>query len=128
MDERNDYPIGVTEPREIAPGIFMDNKKHWGMNSYAGEGRTEMGADSSGCLRKDSGSLELCPRPHVAIYRHYWSKKGKISCFLSYPNGMGYEDGYFWEIYTIGDKELFDDIERFSTESECEKAIIGYLS
>jgi hypothetical protein len=126
MNERVDYPIGVTEPREIVPGVFMENKKHWGMNSYAGEGITEVNGDSSGCVRK-SGGLELCPKPHIAIYRHYWSDKGRISCFLSYPEGMGYAKGYFWEIYTIGNKEIFDDIERFGTEKECEEAIIAYL-
>ena len=125
---RFDYPEDVVKDKEVAPGIFMTNKKHWAMNSSAGEGLTIMNGDASGCLLTEKVSnLKVCLQPHVAIYRHYWSKKGKISCFLSYPDGMGYAKGkYFWEIYSL-EGNLLDDIERFFTEKECEERIIELL-
>ena len=122
-----DYPPGVVEPREIAKGIFMQDRQHWAMNSFAGEGLTVVNGDRSGCVIKDGWKgLDVVLVPKVAIYRHYWSTKGKISCFLSYPNGMGYHNGYFWEVYCL-EGGLFEDVERFSTEKELEKRIIKLL-
>ena len=124
-----DYPNGVTKPIAIAPGIYREDKMHWAMNSYAGLGVSEVNGDSSGCIYRrlsEREGLKLCLVPKVAIYRHYWSSKGKISCFLSYPNGMGMLDDFFWEVYSL-EGDLFDDIERFDTEEECEAWIINKL-
>ena len=113
-----DYPDGVTQPFALGKGIFVEDKKHWGMNFGAGEGLHSIRGDGSGCLDADG----KCQPPFVAIYRHYWSRKGKISCFLSYPGKMGAVPTYFWEIYCL-EGELFEDPERFSTEGELRKRI-----
>lgn len=123
IEEKKDYPEGVTQPLPLGKGIFVEDRQHWAMNSYAGEGLREVGADASGCLGMDG----KCQPPRIAIYRHYWSKKGKISCFLSYPNGMGSRNQYFWEIYSL-EGNLFDDIERFNTEGELLKRVKELLT
>ena len=115
---RNDYPEGVTQPLSLRKGIFVEDKQHWAMNVGAGEGLRSIRGDSSGCLDADG----KCRPPYVAIYRHYWSRKGRISCFLSYPDGMGSMPTYFWEIYCL-EGDLFEDIERFGTEGELLKRI-----
>jgi len=127
------YPEGVTKIREIAPRVFMQDKKHWAMNSYAGEGIIELEDergykhDRSGCLHSECSIVYPCHEPKVAVYRQYWSKKGRVSCFLSYPGAMGAVPNYFWEIYCL-EGRLFEDIERFDTEEECERRIIELLS
>ena len=122
-----DYPSKVIEPRRIALKVYAQDKQHWAMNSFAGEGLYQVNGDSSGCLlKKTHDGFQVVRPPKIAIYRHYWSLKGKISCFLSYPNAMGCHNRYFWEIYCL-EGELFDDVERFSTEKECEKRIINLL-
>lgn len=119
---RTDYPPGVTKKQELAPGVFKEDKRHWALGSYAGEGRMTFGGDSSGCLNGKG----LTRRPLIAIYRHYTSEKGIISCFLSYPDGMGVVANYFWEICSL-EGELFEGVERFSSEAECEQRIIELL-
>jgi len=125
-----DYPEGVVKVREIAPGIFMKPRKHWAMNSYAGEGIIRLedsrGYDRSGCLHPEKDPIINCLAPWIVTARLYWSEKGTISCFLSYPGAMGAYPHYFWEIFSWD--ELFDDIERFDTEEECERRIIELLS
>lgn len=120
----NNYPGGVTFPLDIGHGIFVENKRHWGMASYAGEGLSEVEGDASGCLLREG----MCRAPRIAIYRHYWSKKGRLSCFLSYPNGMGWsQDRYFWEIYSLEGK-LFEDVERYDTEQGMLSRVVEILA
>jgi hypothetical protein len=129
-DNIKEYPAGVIQPTEIAPGIFFSDKPHWAMNSFAGMGYDRVADDTSGCICRgysDLIGLNLCLAPMVAIYRHYWSHKGRISCFLSYPNAMGAEDRFFWEIYCI-EGALFDDIERYYTQAELDYRILSLLA
>jgi len=124
------FPKGVFKVKEVAPDVYMQEKKHWGMNVYAGERITKLEeeghSDRSGCLHPETMPWE-CTRPCVVIYRHYWSKKGKISSVLSYPFGIGAENCYFWEIYCL-EGNLFDDIERYFSEEEMERRVIKLLS
>lgn len=119
--------IPGTSPREIAPGIFFQPIRSWHSGVYAGEGLTSVDGDSSGCLRKDKDrfGLDYCSPPLTVTHRVYWNEKtGKdLSVFLSYPNGMGCCNSYFWEVYPVG-----DDIARFPTETEMEAEVVKLLS
>jgi len=121
--DRLNFPSGVFKVKEIAPGLYMQEKKHWGMNVYAGEGITmlekDKSSDRSGCLLLGRGIFE-CTRPYVVTCRHYWSRKGKISSLLSYPMAWSAEARYFWEIYCL-EGDLFDDVERYFSEEEMEE-------
>lgn len=115
--------IPATMEREIASGIVFRPCRIWHSGIYAGEGLYSVNGDGSGCLRKDT---HLCNPPLTVTHRLYWHKTNPnktISAFLSYPNGMGCMDGYFWEIYPAED----GGIERFDKEEEMEVAIIKLL-
>jgi len=71
---------------------------------------------------------EICSQPKTVIHRIYWHEDNSeetISAFLSYPDGMGASDEYFWEVY-----EIDEDTERFfgdDAEKEMEEKIIKVL-
>ena len=65
--------------------------------------------------------------PFTVTHRLYWNvarPNDTVSAFLSYPNGMGAVDEYFWEVY------YGDEPERFvgeHAESEMEATILAVL-
>lgn len=114
--------IPTTMEREIGDNIVFRPKRTWHSNTYAGEKLKIVNGDRSGCMIGD----DICRIPYTVTHRLYWHKSNPsktISSFLSYPNGMGACNEYFWEIYPAED----GDIERFSSELEMEKAIIKIL-
>ena len=71
--------------------------------------------------REVAPNIVFRPIPH----RIYWNKEtGKsISAFLSYPGAMAIGDRYFWEIHPYE-----DDVARFDSEDEMERAVVAELS
>ena len=130
-------------PKHEVKGGFMPNtKKHdtssefvvwrtirsWHSNTYAGEGlfKAPNTNDGSGCLMesKEKSPLSMCMKPFTVTHRQYWhrwNKSLKVSAFLSYPNGMGCNDQYFWEALT-------NDANRYWSEQEMENAITKFLN
>lgn len=122
MDDDGEFP-GL-HAHQLTDSISWRFYKHWGQCYLAGEGRTDLNGDHSGGVRM-MGGLPMTNAPCVAQARLYESAKGRISAVYSYPNGIGIEDHYFWEIYS---SDLLDDIERFDTEGEMEQRITELLS
>ena len=119
MDSEHEFP-GLRH-RQLTDSISWSFYTHWGQCYLAGEGRTDLNGDHSGGL-KMIGGLPMTSAPCVAQARIYESAKGWISAVFSYPNGIGIEDHYFWEIYSP-DSDLMSDIERFRTEDEMEQRV-----
>lgn len=120
MMQVHNYIPGTCD-RYITPDISFRPIKSWHSNTYAGEGLTNVNGDGSGCIdinRRCQQPLSVTHR----IYKHDGSDKW-ISAFLSYPNGMGAVDDYFWEIYNPEES----DIEQFDTELEMETKIKAIL-
>lgn len=133
---RADKFIPTTMEREIAPNIVFRPIRSWHSGTYAGEKLLKIPGknDGSGCMKKiwnNGYELEVCNIPYTVTHRLYWNKNNPdntISAFLSYPDGMGAMDEYFWE--TLGTSED-GDIERFrgeGAEKEMEEKIIKTLS
>lgn len=121
--------IPATLEREIFPHIVFRPIKSWHSGTYAGEGLYTIPgtSDGSGCLRRDTiGPLKVCGQPLTVTHRAYWhTQTGEwISSFLSYPNGMGAWDRYFWEIYF----RKTDFASRFPEEAEMEQTVIALLT
>ena len=119
--------IPATMEREIAKDIVFRPIKSWHSNTYAGEKEEHLPneTDRSGCARKIDG-LWYCPIPLSVTHRKYWHRKNPkytISAFLSYPNGLGAVDKYFWE--ALGTINKYE--ERFFSEEEMERKIIKKL-
>lgn len=119
--------IPCTMERHIGNRIYFRPIRSWHSGVYAGEGLYKIPGtdDRSGCLRRGIDREEPCSRPLTVTHRIYWYEKIKdklISAFLSYPNGMGAVEKYFWEIYPTEDR----NIERFigdKAEEEMEEMI-----
>lgn len=117
--------------RDIGNGIKFRPAKHWASGVYGAEGRESTNGDRSGCIQTYldpvNKSVPLVMAPWVVEQRHY--KKGKylISAVLSFPNGLSIQDNYFWEIYQLEGKQLFEDVERYDSEEEMEKRIIEIM-
>ena len=107
--------------RQLTDSISWTFYKHWGQGYLAGEGLTNLHGDFSGGL-KMINDQPMTSAPCVAQARIYESAKGWISAVYSYPNGIGIEDHYFWEIYSP-DSDLLSEVERFDTEDEMEQRI-----
>jgi hypothetical protein len=126
--------IPATMARSIGDGVFFRPIRSWHSGTYAGEKLRNIpgSADRSGCLfdEKIRGALDCCSPPHTVTHRLYWHERDAtktLSAFLSYPNGMGCSDQYFWEAYGLSD----NDIERYfgdGAEAEMETAIKQYFS
>lgn len=119
--------IPCTRDIVIDRGVRYRPVRSWHSGVLAGERlRTERG-DSSGCVREDSrGSLVTSP-PYTVTHRLYWHPANPneyVSAFLSYPNGMGCCDQYFWE-NNIGDCERFTGE---TAEEDCEASIVAHLT
>lgn len=126
----------------IGHGIKWRYYRHWGQNCYAGEkyyNLNEFGIqDRSGCLSKDCKVqtpldspghgrwlvMDMCDRPVVFLAREYWKGNKRISAVLSYPDGFGSVDRYFWEIWPNKD----GDCSRFFSEKKMESVIVKLLS
>ena len=114
--------IPATMEREIAPNIVFRPIRSWHSGTYAGEKLKSVNGDGSGCITKQQEyPRETCQRPPTVTQRIYWNKvtSKQISAFLSYPNGMGCMNEYFWEIYPYE-----NDVGRFTSEIEMEQTII----
>lgn len=129
MEKRwSDYIPGTME-REVAPDIVFRPLRSWHSGVYAGEGLKEVKGDRSGCLHEadlQGWTTLVTLQPRTVTHRAYWNKKNgkEMSVFLSYPNGMGWEDHYFWEIYPVEE----GDIERYREEDEMERRVVELLS
>ena len=124
--ESNDTEFPGLHRRQLTVNITWRFYKHWGQGYLAGEGRTDVHGDHSGGL-KMIGGLPMVSAPCVAQARIYESAKGWLSAVFSYPNGIGIDDHYFWEIYSP-DSDLMSEPERFRTEEEMERRVIELLS
>lgn len=126
--------IPATMTRHIGDGVFFRPIRSWHSGTYAGEKLRNIpgSKDRSGCLydEKIMGALDCCSPPYTVTHRLYWHERDAtktVSAFLSYPNGMGSSDQYFWETYGAGS----DDVERYfgdAAESEMEAAIKQHFS
>lgn len=121
MKKWKDY-IPATMERIVAANITFRPIRSWHSLTYAGEGLQNVNGDGSGCVHANG---RTCNRPLTVTHRIYTNTKtGKqLSSFLSYPDGMGAVDVYFWEIFPIE-----QDIERFESEYEMERRVIDLLS
>src|SRR6185312_2082255 len=114
--------IPCTTPRHIGSEVYCQPIRSWHSGTYAGEKLTSIPGsnDRSGCLRDG-----MADAPLSVTHRLYWHRdkpEQKISAFLSYPNGMGACDTYFWECNAIAP----DDVVRFfgpDAEKKMETAI-----
>jgi len=113
----------VVKWHDIGEGVKWRYYKHWGQNVWAGEGRTEVFGDKGGCIIEVPSYPRLCLKPIVFLARLYKKGDKEISAILSYPNGIGAEDTYFWEIYPIKGFRGEYDCERFLSEEEMEMRI-----
>lgn len=120
--------IPCTMERSIGNGVWFRPIKSWHSGTYAGERLYTIPEtqDGSGCLLSwTDHSRQICSPPYSVTHRLYWHEreKGKaVSAFLSYPNGLGAYDKYFWEIYPSAE----GDIMRFygeKAEEEMEEEI-----
>ncbi len=124
----NDGVFPSLMQRQLTDEITWRFYKHWGQGYLAGEGIEEVHGDHSGCVHWINGMRWVSP-PCVAQARLYESSKGDISAVYSYPNGIGAEDRYFWEIWAPGQHDLMPGgPERFDTEAEMEQRVIELLT
>lgn len=136
--------LPATCNREVVPGIVYRAIRSWHRGTYAGEGLEQVHGDASGCIKSVNVSnppvntrgaittlsmdMNMTTQPKTTDHRLYWHvdfPDDTISAFLSYPNGMGMCDSYFWEAYPMSDGE-----ERWSgdaAEIEMEEAVIAEL-
>ena len=103
----------------LTEAIWWRFYKHWGQGYLAGEGLTELHGDRSGGLKIING-MRYTNAPCVVQARVYESERGWLSAVYSYPNGIGAEDRYFWELYSA---DLLPDPEHFDTEEEMEQRV-----
>lgn len=123
MSENLDTAFGfdkVTKRHSIGDGIRWRYYKHWAQNVWAGEGRYKVDGDRSGCLYDDGLG---CSRPLVFLARLYKKGRKEISALLSYPNGIGAVDTYFWEILPTRGFKGYYNCERFTSEVRMERRI-----
>lgn len=117
MIEDREFP-GLYK-RHLTDDITWGFYKHWGQGYLAGEGRTDINGDHSGGLHRING-MRMTSAPCVVQARTYEGSRGWLSAIYSYPNGIGVNDSYFWEIYS---PDLLEDPERFETEEEMEQRV-----
>lgn len=129
MKTRQQEFIPCTMARHISDGVMFRPVRSWHSATYAGEKLEIVGSDRSGCARKDGPYSFMCSIPLSVTHRLYWHKDAPdktVSAFLSYPNGMGCSDEYFWETYGLG-----EDVERWfgdAAEQEMETAITAHFT
>lgn len=105
--------------------------RSWHAGVYAGETAVRDPAvvpvDRSGfCVEvlHHGQRVRMAYPPRTVVHRLYWKGddfKNAVSCFLSYPNGMGARSSYFWEA------DIGSDVSRFDTEDEAERAILAHF-
>lgn len=114
--------IPATMSRPIGNGVFFRPIRSWHSGTYAGENLEHIPdcTDRSGCLP-----------PLTVTHRLYWHElqpDNTISAFLSYPNGMGAADEYFWEAFGPSPE---GDITRYfgeNAEEELEAAVKAHFA
>ena len=107
----------ATSWRNIGDGIYMKDVRSWTKNDYAGEGlfqESETNSDKSGCLKRVGNQL-FCDKPKASIVRMYKKGNMAITSSLRYPQLLGGNEGYLWELGTGG--------LRFKTEIEMENHV-----
>lgn len=118
--------LPATREIEIAGGVRYRPIRSWHTGCFAGEHITSINGDASGCAKLVAGAWATSP-PYTVTHRLYWHPSNPekcVSAFLSYPNGMGCCDEYFWEASV-------NDCERFTgptAEEDCEAAIVKALT
>lgn len=121
--------IPCTTARAINSDVFFRPVRSWHSGTFSGEKLEVVRGDRSGCARKEGAYSWSCPIPLSVTHRLYWHKNAPdktISAFLSYPNGLGCADEYFWETYGLG-----EDVERWfgdNAETEMEAAIVVHFT
>jgi hypothetical protein len=128
---KDDQFVPATRRIEIGEGVGYRPLRSWHSGVLAGEegvaGELSKDKDRSGLtvtIKHHGYSTRMCYPPKSVTHRFYWKDDVTlgVSCFLSYPNGMGAGDSYFWEV-------LLDagDVERFKTEEKVEARILEYF-
>jgi hypothetical protein len=115
--------IPGTRVIEIERGVVYRPIVSWHAGNLAGMRMRDVMGDRSGCVELVNGR-EMTSIPKSVIHRHYWHPSQPdrvVSAFLSYPYGLGAVDHFFWEC-------SWGDVERFETEEEMERAIVGWLA
>ncbi len=123
-------PSGWTEDRfvpctraiSVGAGVVYRPLRSWHSGVFAGERLDIVNGDRSGCVIKSQYCRDgVAPIPYTYTHRLYWNAEGRtVSAFLSYPNGMGCSESYFWEA-------MLEDVERFWSEEEMEDAVRAAL-
>jgi hypothetical protein len=115
--------LPCTREVDIGDNVVYRPIRSWHNGAYAGEHRTNVDGDGSGCMKQLSDHRQIADVPRTAIHRLYWNRKNPentVSAFLSYPDGMGAVQRYFWENYPAKDS---DDVSRHFSEEEMENEI-----
>lgn len=125
---KEDRFVPCTREIAIGGGVVYRPLRSWHTGAYAGEGLKSVQGDSSGCvsMHPDRRYMITTP-PSTYMHRLYWHvdrPDHTVSAFLSYPNGMGCCDEYFWE-NNIGDCERFTGP---TAEQDCEASILAELT
>jgi hypothetical protein len=98
--------VPATRAIGIGASVFYRPIRAFSTGVFAGENLTIVDGDRSGCVivtersAVDDRGLPTCHVPKTVTHRVYWhaERPGAFaSAFLSYPNGMGALDQYFWE-------------------------------
>jgi len=113
----------ATSWRYIGNGIYIKDMFSWMKNDYAGEGlyqMSETNKDGSGCLIKNREE-KVCNKPTRTIVRGYKKDDIIIYASLAYPNQLGGNEGYLWEVECNNNP-------RFESEKDMEDYIINYFS
>lgn len=131
---RQDF-IPATMSRAIGDGVFFRPIRSWHSGTYAGEKLEHMpqSTDRSGCLVDEylGGVVRLCCPSLSVTHRLYWHENQPdktISAFLSYPNGMGAANEYFWEALGL---DPDGDITRYfgkNAETELEVVVKAHFA
>lgn len=127
--------IPATKEINVTRKIVYRPIKSWHSATFAGEKLEKLPGtnDGSGCMKRAKlyGELDwdMTYIPKTVTHRLYWHKdnpKETMSAFLSYPDGMGSCNEYFWEAYPIK-----GDVERWTgdkAEEDMEKVLVRILN
>lgn len=121
LERARDFIPGTREI-SIGGGVVYRPIRSWHSGTYAGEKLESLPntTDRSGCVMGQLRGITVSTLSYTVTHRVYWNvakPDEMISCFLSYPGGMGCCDRYFWEALIDGEPVRFFD------EAEAEKAI-----
>lgn len=120
VDEERFIPATRAVP--IGRDVVYRPIRSWHSGTFAGEGLRTVGDDASGCVIGEMRGFDVAMLPKSVTHRIYWNidkPEQSVSAFLSYPNGLGSRNTYFWEMMLPEG----EDVERFDSEEEMELVI-----